>query len=167
MTLQDVLNILGENPGYPLIFFGGLPIVALVFGWISSGEAHLAPWKFGYSGLVFAACIPGIFAFILNVYLFLFQRRDIFQSDLFVQILPIFAMIATLLIIRRNVDFDQIPGFGKLSGLVFMLSVVIALMWFLDRTNIIIFVRMEFFQLLLVFAVGFSLAYVGWRRFLA
>ncbi len=167
MTLQDVLDIVGANPRYPLVFFCSMPFFALLFGWVSSGAAHLSPWKFGYSALVFLACIPGIFAFMLNAYLFLFQRRDVFQSDLFAQILPIFSMIATLLVIRRNVNYQDIPGFGKLSGLMLMLGVTMAFMWFLDRTHIIIFVSMNFFQLLAIFAVFLAVAYAGWRRFMA
>jgi hypothetical protein len=97
-----------------------------------------------YAVLIYAVCIPCILALTLNVYLFLFERRSIFQADIFAQILLVFSMITTLLIIQKNADFEHIPGFNRISGLVMMITASIALMWFLDRTHIIIFISMNF-----------------------
>ena len=56
---------------------------------MGSGETadEIWKWRYVYAGLVYLACIPGVFAITLNVYLFLFSYI-------------IIGFIALLLIIR-------------------------------------------------------------------
>jgi hypothetical protein len=165
MTLQDFFDFLGQNPSYVLLFFAGIPLVALLAGFMGRGEGHLAPWRYLYAVLIYLVSIPGIFAMTLNIYLFLFERRSVLQSDILSQILPIFSMIATLLIIKQNAPFQAIPGFDKLSGLLFMIVATFAFMWFLDRTHIYAFSYIPFWQVLVIFAVLFLVIRLGWQKF--
>ncbi|MEO1517902.1 MAG: hypothetical protein AAFV95_22970 [Bacteroidota bacterium] len=164
MTLRQFIEMLGDNPYYVLFFFLMLPLTAFLAGIFGKNEGHISPWKYLYATLVYLASIPGIFAITLSVYLFLFERRSIFDTDLYTQILPIVAMIATLLLIRRNVDLDLIPGFGKLSGLVIMVTAVLILMWMVDRTRIFVFSYMPFQQVLLIFGALLLAVWFGWNR---
>jgi len=70
--------------------------------------------------MAYLASILGIFAITLNVYLFLFERQSIWDMHLVTQLLPIAAMVGTLIIIKRNVPFEFIPAFRKLSGFVML-----------------------------------------------
>jgi hypothetical protein len=166
MTLQDFFRLLGQNPNYVLLFFSLIPITALLANILGKGEGNQSPWKYLYAVLIYLVCIPGIFAFMLNVYLFLFERRSVLESDILAQILPIFSMIATLLLIRQNAEFTYIPGFGKLSGLVMMILATFAFMWFLDRTRIYVFTYLPFWQVILIFAALFLLIRWGFRQFI-
>jgi hypothetical protein len=166
MTLQELFYFLGKNPIYILSYFGIIPLTALLAGFMGKDEGHLSPWKFLYSALIYLVCIPGIFALTLNIYLFLFERRSVLDSDIFSQILPIFSMIATLLIIKRNVSFDYIPGFDKLSGLVIMITATLTFMWFLDRTRIYVFTYLPFWQVILIFIGLFLIIRWGWSQFI-
>ena len=165
MTLQEFFRLLGENPSYALLYFSMIPFTALLSGVMGRGEGHLSPWKYLYSLLIYLVCVPGIFAFTLNVYLFLFERRSVLESDIYTQILPIISMIATLLIIRKNVSYKDIPGFDKLSGLVMMILATFAFMWLLDRTHIYVFSYVPFWQAILIFVGLFLLIRWGWSRF--
>lgn len=165
MTLQEFINWLGDRPFYIISFFLLIPFTAFLTGLMGKNEGHLAPWKYLYAVLIYLICIPGIFSFALNIYLFLFERRSIFEWDIYTQIIPVFSMIATLLLIRNNVSFEYIPGFGRLSGLVMMIFTIIAFMWFLDRTHIIIFSYLPISTLLIIFIVFLLLVRFGWSRF--
>lgn len=165
MTLQQLIDRLGDNPQLLLIYFGALPLVAFFAGLMGRNEGHLAPWKYFYAVLIYLACIPGIFAVALNVYLFLFERRSIFEFDIYTQILPFFVMLLTLWLIRRNVPFDYIPGFDKISGLVLMIFATISVMWIVDRTRIMVFSYLPFGYVLGIFAGLLVLMLLGWRRF--
>ena len=167
MTLQDFFHLLGQNPSYVLIYFSAIPLIALLANFMGKGEGHLSPWTYLYSALIYAVCIPGIFAFALNIYLFLFERRSILESDIFSQILPIFSMIGTLLIIRQNAPFSAIPGFDKLSGLIMMISATFAFMWFLDRTHIYVISYLPFWQVILIFIGLFVAVRFGWSKFVS
>jgi hypothetical protein len=109
--------------------------------------------KYLYAVLVYAVCIPGIFAVALSVYQFMFGRRDILNADVLAQVLPIGSMLLTLGIIGRNASFSAIPGFGRLSGLMTMIAAVFVLMYILDRLHIVAFVRLPV-EVLLVVVVG-------------
>ena len=165
MTLQEFFRLLGENPSYALMYFGLIPITALLAGLLGQGEGHISPWKYLYSTLIYLVCVPGIFAFTLNVYLFLFERRSVLESDIYTQILPIISMVGTLLIIRKNVSFNAIPGFDKISGLVMVVLATFAFMWFLDRTHIYVFSYLPFWQAILIFIGLFLVIRYGWSKF--
>jgi len=163
MTLGDFFQLIAENPVYPITFFTIIPFTAFVAGILGKNEGHISPWKYLYSTLIYLVCVPGIFAFTLNVYKFLFERGSVMDLQMFTQILPILSMIVTLLIIRNNVSLDRIPGHGKLSGLIMMILVLFVIMWFLEKTHVIVFSYMpiQYFLLLLVglllvFRFGFS-----------
>lgn len=168
MTLRELFEYLSANPTIVMAFFLLIPCVALLAGIIGKGEGHLSPWKYLYSGLVFLVCIPGIFAAVLGVYLFLFEQGgSIFNLNLLTQVLPFVSMIVTLGIIRRNVPYEYIPGFGKLSDLIVMISSVFVLMYFLDRIHLIAWVYMPV-QWLLIIIVGLLILFrFGLKRMLS
>ncbi|HND89309.1 MAG TPA: hypothetical protein PK971_13320 [Saprospiraceae bacterium] len=159
MTLQELFDYLSTNPQVVMMFFLGLPLTALLANFMGRGEGHISPWKYLYSALVFLACVPGIFAAALAVYLFLFERgHSIFQADLLTQVLPIVSMIATLAIVRQNAPFEYIPGFGKLSNLMFMIGAVFMLMYFLNRLHLVAWVNVPVHYLVLIIG-GLLLAF--------
>ena len=164
MTLKDFFDLVSEQPIYVVFFFLMIPITALLTGWIAKGEGNDSPWKYLYSSLLYLVCVPGIFAISLGVYLFLFERRSIFEMNVMMEVLPVFSMIATILIVRRNADVNQIPGFDKLSGLVMMICSALAIMWFIDRTRIMVFSYLPIQYLLLIFVGLMVVIRFGWSR---
>lgn len=164
MTLQELFDQLASHPQYIIFYFILLPLTAILAGFMGKGEGHLSPWKYLYSTLVYLACVPGIFAVTLNVYMFLFEKRSILATDVYTQILPILSMVLTLLIIKRNVSLDAIPGFDKLSVLIMMITATLLIMWGLDRTHFLVFVSARFEQALIVFIVLLIAVRFGWKK---
>jgi len=165
MTLQEFFDTLAANPIYIVAYFLIIPITALVVAWITNDdESHLSPWKYIYSGLIYLVAVPGIFAVLLSVYLFLFEWRSILQTDIFTQILPVLSMVLTLGIIRRDVDLDYIPGFDKLGGLLMIITALLAIMWIVDRTRLLVFTYVPFQYVLLIIAGLLVLIRFGWKR---
>jgi len=74
MTLQEFFDACTNNPEIIGFYFVALPLTAFLASVFGKGEGHLSPWKYLYTVLVYAATVPGIFAIVLNVYLFLFER---------------------------------------------------------------------------------------------
>lgn len=164
MTLGQFFELCGENPAFMIGFFTLIPLIALLALVFSKGQGHLSPWKYLFSVLIYGVCIPGIFAVTLSVYLFLFERRSIMDTNVYTQILPILSMIATIILIRKQVDLDLVPGFGKLSGLITILSVLIILMWIIDKTHIYSITFMPFYVVVLILVVGYLLIRFGFRK---
>ncbi len=143
MTLREFFSYLDANPMMVLAFLLAIPFIALLAGFISKGEGHLSPWKYLYSLLVYAICVPGILAAALAVYVFLFERGgSIFNANLMTQMLPVVSMIVTLGIIRRNVPFQYVPGFGKLSSLMTLIGSVFIIMYVMQKVNLFVWINL-------------------------
>lgn len=167
MTLREFFDYLSEHPLAIVGYFLLIPLIALLAGWMGRGSGHQSPWKYLYAALVYAVCIPGIFAIALGIYQFLFERGgSILDTNLLTRVIPVISMVLSLGIIRQNASFDQIPGFGKLSSLMMTIGAVFMLMYLLDRTHIIAFVRLPVQYLALV-VIGLLLVFrYGFRQLL-
>lgn len=164
MTLGEFFELCGKNPGLLLGYFILIPLIALLALLFSKDQGHLSPWKYLYSVLIYLVCIPGIFAVTLSVYLFLFERRSIMDTNIYTQVLPILSMVFTIILIKKQVDLDVVPGFGKLSGLITIISVLMVIMWIIDKTHIYSITFMPFYVVVLILVVGFLLIRSGFRR---
>lgn len=86
------------------------------------------------------------------------------ETNIFTQVLPILSMILTLVLIRKQVSFDQVPGFDKISGLITILAVLIGVMWILDRTHIYSITIIPFYVVVLILIGGFLLIRAGFKK---
>ena len=137
MTTNDLIQLANGHLLALLIFFVSLPVIAWLCGlahW--RGNGGNSPWKYIYSVLVYAVCIPGLLSSIVTGYTVFFVRGNMLDVNLAVYILPIVSMIVTLILIHKTVDFENVPGFDRISGLMVMIgcSFVIALV--IDKTRI-------------------------------
>ena len=167
MTLQELLHYLSTHPLIVLAYFTLIPAVALLAGLFDEERGHLAPWNYTYAALIYAVSVPGIFALSLDVYSVLIEKRSIFQIDLLTQVLPVASMILTLLIIRRNVDLDFIPGFDRLSGLMMIITAAMIIMWAVDRVRLVVFSRLNIAYVFLIFAALLLIIRYGARKLLS
>ena len=166
MTLRDFFDYISLNPDYILYYFLGLPVLAAIIGILSHKSGASSPYRELFMIVIYAVTIPGIFALFLNIYIFLFENRSIMDMNIYMQILPVVSMIATLLIIKHYVNFDAIPGFGKISGLMMMISAVIVLLWILDRFRVIAFVYMPFYYLIILVVLLLIAINYGIKKFI-
>ncbi|MBK8405391.1 MAG: hypothetical protein IPL25_15355 [Saprospiraceae bacterium] len=167
MTLQQFFDMIQANPNFSLYFFLGIPAIALVLGWITEPDSSQSPWNYLFAVLVYAICIPGIFAVTLNIYFFFWERRSIMDTQLMIQFFPILSMVVTIAIIRRFVNLDDVPGFDKLTGFMLIIGVILTLMWVLDRTHIYAISFMPFYIVLLVIVGGILLIRYGLKQLIS
>lgn len=164
MTLHDLFNQVAQNYWPLAIFFISLPLVAWLVGQLANGSRDIKFWGIVYAVLVYAVCIPGIFAVTLNVYLFLFERQSIWQANIIMQFLPVLSMALTLMIIKQKIPFSLIPGFGKLSGFLTLITAMIGLMWFLDRIHLTAFTYVPFVYIIVGFVGTLLLIRFAWSK---
>lgn len=165
MTLRELFDYLSANPLAVVAYFSLLLITALLAGTMAKGEGHLSPWKYLYSAIVYLVCVPGIFAAALAVYLFLFEQGgSIFNINLLTQVLPVAAMLVTLGVVRRNVSFGNIPGFGRLTDLIMTIFTVFLLMYLLNRLHLVAWVHVPVQWLLVIVAALLLVVRLGLKR---
>lgn len=139
MTIRDLTEQAGLHPWLLVGIFLTLPLVAwglrLVHG--PAGGA-VAPWKYVYSILVYGACVPGLFAGVLTAYALFFRNENLLDANLLVYFLPILSMIVTLVFVHKNVGFEAVPGFDRLSGLIVTIVCSFGLALAIHKTRIFV-----------------------------
>jgi hypothetical protein len=139
MTLRELIHSAGQ---YWLPVFAVLvavPVVSFLVGMSHrNGEGRNAPWKFAYTVLVYLACIPGIFGAVLTAYTMFFSKESLLDANPLIYFMPIATMVVTLVLIRKRVSFDDVPGFGRLSGLLVLIGCSFAIALALHKTRILI-----------------------------
>ena len=139
MTLRELIQTAGAHPMPVGAVLLGLPVLAWLTG-LAHGQNHgqNTPWKYLYSVWVYLACIPGTFAAVLTAYALFFRNESLLDVNLLIYFLPIATMIVTLVLIRRRVAFEAVPGFDRLSGLLTLMACSFALALAIQRTRIFV-----------------------------
>lgn len=155
MTLGQFIEHMGNNAFYPLFYFFILPVAALLANFMAKGEGHLSPWCIFYSVLIYLSVIPGIFSILLNLYHMFFEKRSIYDMNMMVDVLPVISMVLTLFLIKKNVDFKEIPGFGKLTGFVGSIAGLMLVFFVLEKMHLIVFSYLPIQWLVIALVVAF------------
>ncbi len=164
MTIREFIQAAAQ---YPLLL-SALCVLPPFLAWLC-GVLHrkdrgaAPPWKYFYSVLVYLACVPGLFSVVLTVYTLFFRRENLLDVNLTVYFAPIVSMVLTLVIIRRNVSFRDVPGFGRLSGLMVMIGCSFAVALAVDRMGIWIWFGGSMGQLFFLALAVFALLMWGSR----
>jgi hypothetical protein len=164
MTLSQLFASISENPWPVAVFFILMPLIAWVVGQVANGSREVQFWSYVYSVLIYATCIPGIFAVTLNIYLFLFERQSVWQANVVLQFLPIISMAITLMLIKSKIPFSLIPGFGKISGFLALIFLLIGMMWFVDRIHLVAFTYVPFSVILGGFIAALLAIRFAWSK---
>ena len=165
MTIRELFDLAGAYPGVLL----GLVLIAPVAAWVMSlchgREAGTAsPWKYAYSGVVYLACVPGMFAAVVTGYALFFGRENLLDVNFLAYLLPVASMVVTLMLIGRRVGFAGLPGLGRLWGLMVLLGVSFGLALAIQKTSIWLFFGGSIFILFGLAAFAFAL--LGWASYM-
>ncbi|MCX6904102.1 MAG: hypothetical protein NTW03_11640 [Verrucomicrobia bacterium] len=158
MTTREFIQWAGAHS----LALGCLFVVPPLATWVCGrmhgrGNGGNAPWKYAYSVLVYLACVPGLFAAVLTGCALFMSRENLLDVNPLVYFLPVISMIVTLVLLRKNVSFEQVPGFDRLSGLMVMIGCSFALALAVQKTNIWIFFGGSIEKLFLLAAGVFAL----------
>lgn len=166
MTLQQLFDTISQNPALLLYYLLLVPSITFLIGlWQTNPANGPSIWvRYSYTVLAYMIGIPGIFALILNVYLFLFERQSIWQMNLIIQLLPIVSMAITLMLIKWKVPFESVPELGRLSGFMTILTALIGILWFVDRLRLYAVTYVPFQYIVVGFIILLLVIRYGWKK---
>ena len=124
MSVNELLERLDDHTGWAICFFAMLPLLALFVSLLYKRAAKNAFIESVFSVIVYLSAIPGVFACILIFYLLFFTRTNLLNVDIVFSFLPIVSMGLVFGIIGKNANFDDLPGFGRLTGLMLLIAIV-------------------------------------------
>lgn len=166
MTPRQWLELLGQQPVWVGGYLALLPVLALLLGLVHKrGAGNDFPWKYPYSTLVYAACVPGAFGAVVVLYMLLFANENLLDVNALVTLAPIVAMTVTLAIVGRNVSLTALPGFGRLSGLLVVLGLTFGVLFALSRTRLWLVFGGS--AAMLVAGAAFVFALIKWGGYMA
>jgi len=137
MTIMDLLDMLTGYQQYLSAYFIGLPLLSFVYGRLVGRQRRPnSPHKYVYCLLIYLTSVPGIFAAVITAYTLFFIQTNLLLVNALVYFLPIISMFVTLVLIRKDVDLDHIPGFDRLLGLFTLLVITFVLALMIQKTRI-------------------------------
>ena len=158
MTIRELIEMADRHPLILGMAFALPPLLAWIFSRLhGKGRGSMPPWKYFYSVLVYAVCAPGLFSGVLTAYTLFFSRENLLDASLLAYFTPVVSMIVTLVFIRKNVSFDDIPGFDRLSGLMVMIGCSFAFALAIYKTRIWIWFGASIERLFLIALGMFAL----------
>jgi hypothetical protein len=164
VTARDLLELLGRHPLILAGLFVLLPAAVILTSALHGPKGGVRPpWSYAYAVLVYLACIPGVGAAVVTGYTLFFTRENLLDKDLLVHLAPIVSMVVTLVLIRKRVAFDEIPGFERLSGLLTLIAVTFVILLLVRKTFIGIVFGASLVSLLALAAILFGLLSWGAR----
>ena len=140
MTLRELFAAVDAARVPLLIGLGAVVGLTALLGLLHGrGNGGRTPWRHLYAFLVYAACVPGIFAAVAIIYALLFTGENLLDLNAAAYLAPVASMVLTLGLMRRNVSFDEVPGFKRLTGLMIMIGVTFAILLVLRSLRVWLF----------------------------
>lgn len=150
MNMQQIMNVSGNNSYFVLIFFIAVPIFTLALNIISKPDSSKKPWNYIYSAVLHLVCIPGILSLLITLYTLLFLRHNLLMLNIATYYIPILSMFTTLILTRKVVIFNEIPGFKRISGFMIVIGITFISLIVIERTRIFVISSMQGFIILFV-----------------
>ena len=164
MTSHELLALASANPQILGAALGAPVAAALALQAAPALTRHRGPLATLWSLVVYAACVPGICAVTALLFMLLFDRRDVMNLDVLAIFGPIAAMVATLGLAGRKADVGALPGVDRLGGMLMMLGATFLMIFFLDRTRILVMFHGSIWSLLGIAVVLFLVFKFGMSR---
>ncbi|MDE0298940.1 MAG: hypothetical protein OXN17_09930 [Candidatus Poribacteria bacterium] len=124
MSVNELLERLEDYTGWAVCFFAALPIIALIVSFVYKRVARRKLIESVFSAIIYVSAVPGVFACILIFYLLFFTGTNLLNINIVSSFLPIVSMGLVFGIIGKNSNFDDLPGFGRLTGLMLLIAIV-------------------------------------------
>ncbi|WP_163831927.1 hypothetical protein [Spartinivicinus ruber] len=138
MSVNELLSLIAEYRLVIVSYFVSLPVVSFVLLLIYKRTTQLNWIDYLLSGIVYLASIPGIISFSLIFYTLFIIRDNLLEVDALVYFLPVISMVLVFIQVARKTDYDRLPGFGRLSGLMLLMLLTCLMILVLQRFHFFI-----------------------------
>jgi hypothetical protein len=135
LTIDDLIRTAGQHGWLLLAFFVTPPLLTACIGVVhrTPERGAGAPYRHLYCGIIYSVTFPGMMAAALTGYGMFFLRADLRSVPILLYFLPIVSMVSTWALMRRQVDLDSVPGFQRLSALMFGMALCFGLAFAVNR----------------------------------
>jgi hypothetical protein len=114
---------------------------------------------------IFVTTMPGIFYSLILAYLLLLTNSNMMTIPIFYFFPPLW-MLVSFYLFSRLVNFQTVPGFERLSGLAFFMTIIFAAFFLLFKLRIVAIVWFNPFSLFIVAVVLYIAGRLALKRML-
>lgn len=114
---------------------------------------------------IFVTTLPGIFYSLILAYLLLLTNTNLMTIPIFYFFPPLW-MLVSFYLFSRLVNFQRVPGFERLSGLAFFMTIIFAAFFLLFKLRIVAIAWFNPFSLFIVAVVLYIAGRVALKRML-
>lgn len=159
MTIESLIAQISQINGWIFLsVFTAPPIMVWLVSLCHPREngGH-PPWNYIYSFFVYLVCIPGMLSCTLTAYSLFFIRQNLLKVNLAVYFLPVICMIVTLVMIRKNAEWDELPGVERIYALMIIMVVSFGIALFIQKMRVFLFFGGAFSTLIMIAVFCFAL----------
>lgn len=152
MTIHELMWMLEPFQREIALGLVALPLLTYSLGFLLQKLSRPLA-RYLLAGAIYLAVLPGICTAVVLLYMLLFVRANLLREmHLVLHLLPVVSMLGTLWAASRLEDFDCIPGFDRIQGLMILVGLGFAAVLIVHKTfiGLVFFARFEY--LLLLFA---------------
>jgi len=165
-TLEDLLLTLARQWQLLVLAMLLLTLLSVVICYLLLKSTRPL-WAHRFMAIpVFLTTIPGMFYIMILVYLLFITRMNLLNVPVFYFFPPVW-MAASLYLYRQLVDFEQVPGFNRLSGMALFSAIVFAAVFLLARLRVIALIWITPVWLIPIVILFFIAGRYAWMRMTA
>ena len=117
LTINEMISALGQHQWIAIATMIGFSIATLAIAYACK-KSNKLNWAANFlSPPIFLVTLPGVLFSIILLYMLFISKQNLLLVPLIVFWVP-FWFCLTLFLYSRIVNFDLIPGFEKISGLI-------------------------------------------------
>lgn len=136
MSIDDLLRLSEAYSWYIIGYLVALPLLTFLLSKMYTKTPRINFLDYTFSTIIYLVSIPGLFSICLVTYSLLFVHENLLRVNLMIYFLPLVSMLLTFFVIGSATSFARLPGFKRLSGLMLLLAMVFAVLFFLYRLRI-------------------------------
>ncbi len=165
-TLEDLL--IGLSRQWPMLMAGMLVLtlgsLIICYALLKSNR-HV--WAHRFMSIpIYLTTIPGMFYLMILAYLLFFTGSNLLSVPAFYFFPPLW-MAASLYLYRQFVNFEEVPGFTRLSGMALFAGVAFAAIFVLARLRVIALVWITPKWLIPLVILFYLAGRIAWKRMTA
>ena len=148
-----------------LAFFLAPPIIVLALGLgRRRGRLAYSPRRYLFTIIIYWVSLPGILAGLLTGYTLFFLRQNLLQVNVVLYFLPLVSMIVTLVLIRRQVEWDDVPGVERLFAFITLIALTFFIMLAILKMRLLVLFHGSIFLLALVGLVCYLILKFSFKK---
>jgi len=163
MTIRQLMTDVSMQPMWVQLAALAIPVVFTLFCSLFHEEAdgNQWPWKYVYSLIIFAVCIPGIFSMVVTGYSMFFASENLLDANVLFIFGPLATMLLTVQVIKWNrISIDRLPGFKRLIGFGMMIGAASVGALLINKSRIVIWGGLS--EVMQIFAGLLVIMYLGY-----